>query len=69
MNGVRHGERRRTPCVNMQQLWGLATRWSGTRLSPDDARRPSPAEIVEIFAGLGLTGVFWDPQVDQPNKA
>lgn len=51
------------PCVSIDQLWGLAKQWYGTRLSPD-ARRPGPAEVREIFAGLGLTGAFWDPQAD-----
>jgi hypothetical protein len=51
------------PVVTMQQLWGLAKEWYGTRLSAD-ARRPGPAEMRQIFAGLGLTGPFWDPQAD-----
>ena len=51
------------PCVSIEQLWGLAAQWYGTRLSPD-ARRPGPLEMREIFAGLGLTGPFWDPQAD-----
>jgi hypothetical protein len=45
----------------MVQLWGLALRWHGNRLSPD-ARRPAPAEMREIFASLGLMGSFWDPE-------
>ncbi len=49
------------PVVTMAQLWGLATRWYSTRLSPD-ARRPGPAEMREIFASLGLRGEFWDPE-------
>ena len=48
----------------MDQLWGLATAWYGTRLQPD-SRRPQPAEMRQIFAGLGLSGDFWDPQSDQ----
>jgi hypothetical protein len=48
------------PIVSMAQLWGLATHWYGNRLSPD-ARRPSAAEMREIFASLGLAGSFWDP--------
>jgi len=51
------------PRVRIDQLWGLATAWYSTRLDPD-ARRPQPAEIRRIFAGLGLTDSFWDPQAD-----
>ena len=51
------------PIVNMTQLWGLATSWYATRLQPI-SRRPGPAEMREIFAGLGLGGSFWDPQSD-----
>jgi hypothetical protein len=47
----------------MDQLWGLSTAWYATRLSPD-ARRPGAAEMRGIFAGLGLTGDFWDPESD-----
>jgi hypothetical protein len=32
-----------------------------TPLQPD-ARRPSPEEMRAIFAGLGLTGEFWNPE-------
>lgn len=52
------------PLVRLDQLWGLSTAWYGTRLQPT-ARRPQPAEIREIFARLGLTGEFWDPQSDR----
>lgn len=52
------------PLVRMDQLWGLATAWYGTRLQPA-SRRPQPAEMREIFAGLGLAGDFWDPQADR----
>ena len=49
------------PLVRMDQLWGLARDWYATRLQPD-SRRPQPAEMRQIFARLGLTGEFWDPQ-------
>jgi hypothetical protein len=52
------------PLVRMDQLWGLATAWYGTRLQPS-SRRPQPAEMREIFARLGLEGDFWDPQSDR----
>jgi hypothetical protein len=52
------------PRVTIDQLWGLASAWYSTRLEPD-ARRPQPDEMVRIFASLGLTGRFWDPQ---PNR-
>jgi hypothetical protein len=51
------------PFVTMDQLWGLAQAWYSTRLQPD-ARRPQPAEMRAIFARLGLTGPFWDPESD-----
>lgn len=51
------------PLVRMDQLWGLATAWYATRLQPD-SRRPRPDEMRGIFAGLGLTGDFWDPTSD-----
>ena len=47
--------------VSMAQLWALATHWYAKRLSPA-ARRPGPAEMRQIFASLGLTGPFWDPE-------
>lgn len=51
------------PLVTMQQLWGLAREWYSTRLQPD-SRRPKPDEMRRIFAHLGLTDDFWDPQSD-----
>jgi len=55
------------PLVTMAQLWGLAHTWYSTRLS-EDSRRPGPAEMVAIFAGLGLEGSFWDPADDSFNR-
>lgn len=49
------------PLVSIEQLWGLARAWYTTRLRPT-SRRPDPAEMREIFSGLGLTGPFWDPE-------
>ena len=51
------------PIVSIPQLWGLSVEWYSTRLAPN-ARRPGPAEMREIFARLGLTDSFWDPQAD-----
>ena len=51
------------PRVTIAQLWDLARSWYGNRLSPD-ARRPQPAEMRAIFARIGLTGPFWDPEAD-----
>ena len=51
------------PLVTLDQLWGLAYAWYSTRLDAH-ARRPQPDEMRRIFAGLGLTGDFWDPQAD-----
>jgi hypothetical protein len=52
------------PLVNLDQLWQLAVHWYANRLTPE-SRRPAPAEMVEIFASIGLTGPFWDPKSDQ----
>jgi len=52
------------PVVRLNQLWGLAQAWYATRLQRD-SRRPKPAEMRDIFAGLGLTGDFWDPEADR----
>jgi len=49
------------PIVRIEQLWGLARAWYTTRLQPA-SRRPDPAEMRRIFAGLGLTDPFWDPE-------
>jgi hypothetical protein len=52
------------PIINLEQLWYLATTWYGNRLTVD-SRRPGPSEMVGIFANIGLSGRFWDPQADQ----
>jgi hypothetical protein len=51
------------PLVTIAQLWELAREWYATRLRPD-SRRPQPDEMRQIFARIGLTGAFWDPQAD-----
>ena len=51
------------PLVTMQQLWSLSMAWYSTRLDVN-ARRPDPAEMRQIFAGIGLDGDFWDPSAD-----
>jgi hypothetical protein len=51
------------PLVSLDQLWGLSQAWYSTRLQPD-SRRPKPAEMRQIFARLGLTDTFWDPESD-----
>ena len=51
------------PLVRIDQLWSLATTWYASRLQ-EDSRRPRPEEMRGIFAGLGLTGDFWDPRSD-----
>jgi len=55
--------RPRRPSVTMDQLWQLAVTWYASRLQPE-ARRPRVDEMVAIFAGIGLTGDFWDPSAD-----
>lgn len=52
------------PLVSMDQLWKLATTWYSTRLR-EDSKRPTPDEMVQIFADLGLVGDFWDPRSDR----
>lgn len=51
------------PLVAMDQLWAMSTTWYATRLQ-EISRRPQSDEIRDIFAGIGLTGDFWDPQAD-----
>jgi len=51
------------PLVSMDQLWRLAVKWYSTRLQ-ESSRRPLSDEMRQIFAGLGLTDAFWDPQAD-----
>ena len=48
------------PAVPMSRLWRLSQVWYGDRLDPE-ALRPTPAETRAIFAGVGLSGAFWDP--------
>ena len=50
-----------SPIVTIDQLWDLARAWYTTRLQPT-SRRPQSAEMREIFASVGLTGDFWDPE-------
>jgi len=52
------------PLVRIDQLWRLAVAWYATRLEAS-SRRPKPEEMLTIFAGIGLTGDFWDPQSDR----
>jgi len=54
---------RMRPLVTVPQLWTLATTWYATRLQAD-SRRPQPAEMRGIFAGIGLDDEFWDPRSD-----
>lgn len=53
----------RRPIITLPQLWELAREWYASRLTPE-ARRPAPEEMRGIFARIGLTGPFWDPQAD-----
>ncbi len=54
----------RRPILTLQQMWQLAVTWYENRLTVD-ARRPTPDDMVKIFADIGLEGPFWDPQSDQ----
>ncbi len=49
----------RRPSVTLAQLWELARAWYASRLTPE-ARRPMGDEVRAIFAGLGLSGEFWE---------
>ena len=51
------------PTVTIPQLWQLSTTWYATRLSAE-SRRPGPTEMRDIFASIGLTQSFWDPEAD-----
>jgi hypothetical protein len=54
----------RRPTATLPQLWQMALAWYANRLSPQ-ARRPDASEIRQIFARIGLTDPFWDPQADK----
>ena len=54
----------RRPLVSLDQLWHLAVHWYANRITVE-SRRPAAAEMVSIFASIGLTGPFWDPKSDQ----
>jgi hypothetical protein len=58
----RHGVPLR-PLISLAQQWALADRWYASRLTLE-SRRPGPGEMAAIFAGIGLTGPFWDPASD-----
>ena len=58
-----HGVPKR-PILGLDQLWHLAVSWYANRLTVE-SRRPGPGEMVEILAGIGLTGPFWDPKADE----
>jgi hypothetical protein len=51
----------RRPILDLDQLWYLATAWYANRITVD-SRRPGPDEMVTIFAAIGLSGSFWEPQ-------
>ena len=50
--------------MTIAQLWQLSVAWYSTRLTPT-ARRPTAREMREIFARIGLSDPFWDPQSDR----
>jgi hypothetical protein len=58
------GQRPRRPTATLPQLWQMAVAWYSNRLSAE-ARRPDSHEIRQIFARIGLTDPFWDPQADR----
>ena len=45
--------------LSLEQQWRLAQIWYSDRADPDWRRR-TPEEAQEVFAGIGLTGSFWE---------
>jgi hypothetical protein len=44
--------------LTLDQVWQLAQRWYGNRLSPDFAGRTGE-QVEAIFNEVGLTNSFW----------
>jgi hypothetical protein len=44
--------------LTLEQAWALARIWYEDRLAPDWRRR-TPAEVMEVFAAIGVEGEFW----------
>ena len=44
--------------MSLEQQWRLAHIWYHDRHTPQWRRR-TPAEAENVFAGIGLTGPFW----------
>lgn len=51
-------EETRGAILTLEQTWTLAKRWYSDRMVPEWRRR-TPAETMELFASIGLTGDFW----------
>lgn len=51
-------EEARGAVLTLDQTWTLAKRWYSDRMVPEWRRR-TPAETMELFASVGLTGDFW----------
>lgn len=45
--------------LTAEQCWRLGYRWYQDRLKPD-WRRHTVEEAEAVFAGIGLTGPFWN---------
>jgi hypothetical protein len=43
----------------LEQQWALARAWYADRADPDWRGR-TPEEAESVFAGVGLTGSFWE---------
>jgi hypothetical protein len=48
------------PLVTLDQMWVIAREWYTDRLTAD-SRRPDAGEMRQIFARIGLTDPFWNP--------
>jgi hypothetical protein len=53
----------RRPIISLEQLWYLAVAWYENRLTVE-SRRPGLDEMAQIFAGIGLSGPFWDAKTN-----
>ena len=46
--------------MTLDQLWALSLEWYSNRLTVE-SQRPKADEMARIFARVGLTDPFWDP--------
>ena len=51
---------RRGALLSLEQAWRLAHAWFKTDRGAPEWRRPSAAQVEELFGALNLTGEFWN---------